>query len=130
MDVLKRGKFNIDVYESVVHVYICKNQDSVFKVANRIIRRYKEPKSVLDRPVKGACFSPDLAPCTYYIWLCLEYLDVNTITHETDHIRNYILDFCSIAENNDSKEASANLNGYINEKVFSFILNNRFKLIY
>lgn len=128
VNILSKGNFTIDIYESTIHVYICKDQDTLFRVANRIIKRYKEPESILDRSVKGACFSPDIAPCTYFIWFCPEFLDVNTITHETDHIRNYILDFCSIAENNDSKEASANLNGYINEKVFKFITDSGFEI--
>ena len=57
----------------------------------------------------------------YYIILSLKDLDVNTITHETDHLRNFIISFNSILENDDAREASANLNGYINERVFKFL---------
>ncbi len=127
-NILKRGKFKIDVYDSTIHVIICKDVESIVIEGNKVIKKFKE--EIVDCNVHALTFSPDLKPRTYYIWLCPDSLDINTITHETDHLRNYILDFNSINENNDTKEASANLNGYINQMIFRFIFSNGYSIKY
>lgn len=126
--VIKKGSFKIDIFNAVVHIYVCIDAESMVEVANKVIIRFKEEP--INYPCEGLTFSPDLKGGTYYLFLYKDGLLINTITHETDHLRNYIMDYHSIAENNDSKEASANLNGYINEKVFKFLYKNNFELKY
>lgn len=117
--IVKKGNFKIDVFGAIVHVYLIDTNENMVVQANRIIKRYKEDP--VDYPCAGLSFSPDIKGGTYYLFLSCESLDVNTITHETDHIRNYIIDYYNIDERNDSNEVSANISGYLNEKVFKLI---------
>lgn len=126
--VIKKGSFKIDVYNYKVYIYICDNDDSLIETANKIIDKYKEPR--IAHPCTASVFTPDLDLNICYLFLHQNDLGVNTITHETDHIRNYIIDLHSLTENTDSKEASANLNGYINERVFRFLVKNNFEIKY
>jgi hypothetical protein len=118
-NILKKGSFKIDVYGAIIYMILCKDAESMLVEVNKTVRKFKEEEMFY--PAEGVTFAPNARGGTYYIWLCPEYLSVNTITHETDHLRNYIMAFYGINENNDSKEASANLNGYINQKVFKFL---------
>ncbi len=120
--IIKKTKFKIHLYGAIIHVIICDDAESMLIEANKVIRRYKEEE--YKHHAEAITFAPNLKGDTYYAWFCPEYLTINTITHETDHLRNYIMDFYSIGEKNDSKEVSANLNGYINEKVFKFLNAN------
>lgn len=122
MNIIKRGSFKIDVYGAVIYIILCKDSDSMLIEANKVIKKFKE--ETMQHSAEAITFAPNLRGGTYYAWFCPEYLSVNTITHETDHLRNYIMSFYDIDENNDSKEASANLNGYINQKVFKFLNAN------
>lgn len=127
-NILKRGNFRVDVYGSIIHIVVCKDADAIQVEGNKVIKRFKE--ELVTYPVQALTFSPDLKGGTYYVWFCPQHLDINTITHETDHLRNYILDYCAVNETNDSKESSANLNGLINERVFAFLNRNGFEFIY
>lgn len=122
MNIIKRTKFKIDLYNATVHILLCKNAELMLEEANKIIKKFGE--DIMEHPAEGISFTPDIKGSDYYLFFCPEYLSVNTITHETDHIKNYIMDFYGINENNDSREVSANLNGYINQKVFKFLSTN------
>ena len=126
--VIKKGRFVVDIYKVSIHIIICDTEESVAIEGSKLTKRYKEDS--IDDPCFGLCFAPDLKAGTYYLLLAANGLTVNTITHETDHLRNYIIDFCSLAEYTDSKEASANLNGFLNEKVFKFLIKNKIEIKY
>jgi len=116
---MKRSRFKIDIFNATVHMYIVDTDDDILKHGNKVIKRFGEEP--IDFPCHGLTFTPDQRGDTYYIFLSKESMDINTICHETDHIRNYIIDYYDIDQASDSDEISANLSGYINQKVFSFI---------
>lgn len=120
--IIKKTKFKIDLYGATVHITLCKNADVMLEEANKVIKKFGE--EIMDHPAEGISFTPNTKGNYYFLFFCPEYLSINTITHETDHIRNYMMDYYGINENNDSKEVSANLNGYINQKVFKFLNTN------
>jgi len=126
--IIKKGSFKIDMFGAVIYIYLLDTNENMVAQANRIIKRYKE--KLIDFPCHGLTFAPDLKGGTYYLFLSCESLDVNTIAHENDHIRNYILDYYVIDEQNDSNEISANMAGYINEKVFKFIKSANHQIEY
>lgn len=117
--IICKGKFNIDVYKITVHICVCSDNHSTTKAVNRIIKKYNEES--YNHPCYGIVFCPDEDTSQNYLFLSIQDLNINTITHETDHIRNYVIQHAAIEEKDDSREASANLNGYINEKVFQFL---------
>jgi hypothetical protein len=51
-----------------------------------------------------------------------EYVDYDTITHEVYHLTCAILNNAGLVQSSDSEEAYAYLNGYLNSKVFKFIV--------
>lgn len=118
-NVLRKRSFKIDVFDATVHIYMCGKGDAILHASNRVIKKFKE--GPIEFEIQGLAFSPDQQPNHFYLFLSSEYLDVNTVTHETQHILIYIADYYCIDEKNDSKEVLANLNGYINQKVFAFI---------
>lgn len=126
--ILSRGKFRIEMYRITIFIYICPDSIDTTKEANKIIRRYKEEE--YKHPSHGMVFCPDDDTSINYLLLSAEDLNVNTITHETDHIRNNVIDHCSIVETDESRETSANLSGYINEKVFQFLQKKGIKFNY
>jgi hypothetical protein len=117
--VIKKRSFKIDVFGAKVHMYMCANAEAIVTVGNKIMKKFGEEP--IDFSVAGLTFTPDQSLDTVYIFLCPEHIDVNTLTHETQHILHYIMDYYNIEEQSDSKEVSANLSGYINEKVFAFV---------
>jgi hypothetical protein len=117
--ILRKRSFKIDVFGAKIHMYMCANSDAIVTVGNRIIKRFHEEPVTYE--VAGLTFNPDEQPDTVYLFISPEHLDVNTITHETQHILNYIIDYYAIDEQNDSNEVASNLSGYINEKVFAFV---------
>lgn len=126
---IKRGYFNIDVYKVKVNIYICEDSKKVTEKVNAILKKAKD-KDRISFNCKGYTMNTESNQNVYHLLFSVKDLDVNTITHETDHLRNFIINFNSIIEDNDAKEASANLNGYINEMVFKFLIKNNipFKL--
>lgn len=128
MNILKKRSFKIDLFGAKIHLYLCASDDAILTVANKIIKRFHEDP--VDYPVAGLTFNPDEQLDTVYLFLCPEHLDVNTVTHETQHILHYIIDYYAIDEQNDSNEVAANLSGYINEKVFAFIKDCGYQITY
>lgn len=120
-NIIKKRSFKIDLFGATIHMYMCKDSESILTVANRIIRSFKEDP--VNYEVAGLTFQPDLQLESIYIFLSPENLDVNTITHETQHVICYIKDHYGIDEKNDSNEVLANIAGYVNEKVFAFIIS-------
>lgn len=117
----------MDIYKIGVSIHVCDDEKEVLLEYKRLAKKHNEHKEADDTnyEMSGCVFNPDDSPYTFYLLLSRNNLDVNTITHETDHLRNYIMDVLSLYEDSEAKEASANLNGYINEKVFRFLKNSK-----
>lgn len=58
---------------------------------------------------------------SYYLFLSEDSLNVNIITHEVSHLVDYILEDKDV---NDG-EARAFLSGFINEKIFDYIIKHK-----
>ena len=126
--ILHRGKFTIDIYSVKVNMFIVETPEDVQTEINKIILKNKEPKSLIDYDCHGIVFNPDISPLDFYVMYAKQDLSYNTVTHETDHLRNYIIDYLNLHETTEEKECSANLNGLINQKVFSFLSKKKIKI--
>jgi hypothetical protein len=119
----KRTKFTLDIYDSVVEVHVVKGEEEVAKKAAQLHKKYKE-EPIDETHIRGFVYTHDFG--TYKIILCEESMCINTITHEVDHVRQFILDHHGVKD----QESSANLAGYINERVFQFLQNAGYKITY
>lgn len=125
--IIAKGKFKVELFGMTVFIIICDDEQSTTVEVNKVIKKYKE--TPFNHPCHGIVFTPDENLTYNYLFLSARNLTVNTITHETDHVRSNIIEFCSITEN-DNKETSANLSGYLNEKVFRFLEKKNIKFKY
>jgi hypothetical protein len=57
----------------------------------------------------------------YYIFYDIASLNANVITHEVSHLVDYVLEHKGIEDG----EARAYLSGYINEKIFDYVIKNQ-----
>ena len=126
--IIAKGKFTVDIYKMTVFIFICPNPWEVTREVNKLIRKYGEEE--IEYNCHGVVFTPNDDLSLNYLLLSAEDLTVNTVTHETDHLRTNIIDYCSLVETSESKETSANLNGYINEKVFQFLQKKNINFTY
>lgn len=127
--VFKRVTFFLDVYKVNIELFIMRtNKDVAYKM-RQLCKKYKVDDSDTSDEAVGyvATFTPEGAGI-FYIVLSLESVDVNTITHETDHLRSYIMKHQGLMQ--DGGEASANLNGFINEKIFGFLHKHNIPITY
>lgn len=123
--VIKRGTFILDVHKVVIEIYVMTTIKEVPRKVIELSKKYGCDHSDIAMDACGytATF-PTVHSGTFYIILSVEDLSVNTITHETDHLRAYILEYLGLTE----AEESATFNGYINEKVFRFLTKNDLKI--
>jgi hypothetical protein len=123
--IIKRGTFILDVHKIVIEIYIMATTKDVPRKVIELSKKYGCDYFDISMDACGytATF-PTTHAGTFYIILSTEDLSVNTITHETDHVRSYILEYLGLTEG----EESATLNGYINEKVFRFLHKNNLKI--
>lgn len=121
--ILHRGKFKIDIFDITVHIVICDTSEALSSCANRTIRKYKEEE--LTYPCKGLVFTPNEDGSKIFVYFSKEDLSYNIIGHENDHIRFLVL------ENSSTKdidmEVSANIAGFITEKIFQFLDSKNLK---
>lgn len=121
----KRGSFSIDLYKVDVEMYIMFTDTDIAFQAKSLQRRHGFDTSDVRDEACGYALTFTNNPGVFYLVLSMESLDVNTITHETDHIKNYIISHVGINEDPDGvNETSATLNGLINERVFRFLYSN------
>lgn len=109
----------IPLYELEIVVIV---SDKIEEVINKRIKLKKW--SSIDK-VEGKVYGYAVSPGNlkdYCIFYRKENLGVNTITHEVSHITDFILSERGVE---DSGEAKAYLNGYINEKIFDFLFKNK-----
>lgn len=126
--ILKRATFILDMYKLDIELYIMATNKDVPYKAIQLCKKYKADTSDVKEGAVGYVLTFPKAPGVFYIVLSAESLDINTITHETDHLRSYILQHQGIPQDGD--ETSANLNGYINEKIFRFLYTHNFPITY
>ena len=124
--IVKKGTFKIDVYGTSVDIFIMDTAEDVVPQVEKIIKKHKGEIDDRDMICDGYAVIIEEDPLKGYLVYCRESLSINIITHETDHMRKYILDFKDIEDH----EASANLNGYINQEVCRFIIKAGFVITY
>ncbi len=126
---IKRGKIKIGIYETVINMIIVPEDIRVVQQVKKILKKHK---SEIDADLDGGLICNGFAilleqdPLIGYLIFSMESLTVNVVTHETDHMRKYILDFKDIEDH----EASANLNAYINQEVFRFAAKSGLEIRY
>lgn len=122
--VIKRVTFSVDLYKVDIEVTVLNTSKDVAYKARQLFRKYGwDPGEVPDECCGYAAnFSQHSG--TFYMLLALDSLTVNTITHEADHTRSQIMTLMGIT----GEEESANLSGYINEKVFRFLHKNNLEI--
>lgn len=123
-NVVKQGSFKIDVFNVKVNIIVLETSQDVNAKVKELSKKHKT-HHLDETAYAGYVLSFDLN--TYYLLLSKNHLTINTVTHETDHLRNFILGFNSIVEN-EARETSANLNGYINQMVFKFFKKNNIEI--
>lgn len=122
--MLKRTSFKIDIYDVVVKVIVLKTSGDVLNYVKQLHKRHKD---VHTDNFEYSGYTITFDNSVYYIIFAEDNLSYNLITHETDHLRAFILKHISV-NLNEIDEYSANLNGYINQKVFNFLIKNNFKI--
>lgn len=123
----KIGRIKIGIYETEIDVYVMNSAEEVSPQVAKILKKHKEKfDDSNDDICDGFAVLIEENPLRGYLVYCTEALTVNVITHETDHMRKYILDFKDI----EDYEASANLNAYINQEVFRLVRKAGFEITY
>lgn len=112
--LLGRSTFKIDVYSSEVTVTIVTTTTEASNMARYILRKLKMESDSVEKKVYGYTIQKGRVG---HIIFAAEELNINTVTHETYHMTEYIEQFHGLVQD-DNKEASANINGFLNEKVF------------
>lgn len=122
----KKGVIKIGIYETTIEVIVVETAEDVVPYVNKIVKKHKGEEEDEDSVCNGYAILVEEDPLKGYLLYCAESLSVNVVTHETDHMRKYILDFKDIEDH----EASANLNAYINQEVFRFLKKAGFEITY
>lgn len=122
--LLAKGSIFIDIYKVRMDIYVMNtSKDVVYKVKCLCKEHGHSGKDVMgDACGYTLTFSEESG--VFNLVLCSECMDINIVTHETDHMRHFILEYKNIHD----EESSANLNGCINEKVFDFLRTNNFTI--
>lgn len=113
--LVKKGKISIDLYDVDIEIYVVVLAKHV---ADKIKQLCKKNKTGVEGVKDEACgYTASFLDGIFHVILCIECMDVNTITHEADHLRHFIMEYRAITD----EEASATLSGYINERIFKFL---------
>lgn len=92
------------------------------KRISSFVKRHKWNETILREgdEVHGLAINPGLVH-TYYIFYSTESLTPNIITHEVSHLVDYVMGDKGMADT----ETRAYLAGYLNEKIFDYVLKNK-----
>jgi hypothetical protein len=109
----------VPVYQFKCIVIIDKD---IEKRVNAFIKRHKWNEDLFtdSTQVHGVAVNPGVMDA-YYIFYSIESVTANIITHEVSHLVDDVLEDRQI---NDT-EARAYLSGYINEKIFDYVIKNK-----
>lgn len=112
----------VPVYQFKCIVIIDKD---IEKRVNAFIKRHKwnEDPFKNGEQVHGIAINPGLVH-TYYIFYSIESVTPNIITHEVSHLVDYVMGDKGMADT----ETRAYLAGFINEKIFDYVLKNKLLL--
>lgn len=115
--IIAKGSFNIDVYNTKVHVIITADAILASKKVLELAKKHNSDVGYVPSQVYGytVCFTKHCNE--YFLIYAGDDISLNTVTHETYHLTEFIEQFKSLAQD-ENKEASANLNGFINQKVY------------
>jgi hypothetical protein len=109
-------KIDVPIYKTTVHVKIA---PEIKKVINKFAKRTKQDIAIPDdKDVHGYAVGMDNSD-NYYIFYDVLSLNANIITHEVSHIIDFILEEKQVEM---TGEARAYLTGFINEKIFDYVL--------
>jgi hypothetical protein len=122
----KKGTIKLGIYETTIDIHIVEKAEDIVAFANKLVVKHNGLAEDDGSICNGYAIMIEEDPLKGYLLYCKEALTVNVITHETDHMRKYILDFKDIEDH----EASANLNAYLNQEVFRFIKKCGFEITY
>lgn len=122
--LVKRTKIKIDLYDVDIEVFIVNTSADVSYKTKQLCRKNKVGIEGVRDEACGYTASFPLSSGIFYLVLCMECMNVNTITHEADHLRAFIMDYRGM----EDEEASANLSGFINEKIFKFLKNSNIEI--
>lgn len=128
--VIKKGTFSIDMYIARIEVHVMATAKDVSVKVRQLCKKYKVCHKDVVKEAYGYTVTFSSAPRTYYLILSQDGLTVNTISHEIDHLRNYVLEYQGIETGGYNNETSANLNGYLTERIFRFLTQNNIPIIY
>jgi hypothetical protein len=109
-----RTTFKVDVYDCSVHI-IC--TDKVKASVNRYCKKYDKDDKGINFEPDGFFFRPTEFIHSYYIWLDINNLTNNALSHEKSHLVDAILQDRKIRPHGEQR---AYLEGYISEKIAAF----------
>lgn len=122
--VVKKGSFTVDLYKVDVEIIILYTSKDVSSKARELSRKFGCTTDDIAPLACGYALTFSANPGVFYILLSLDSLDVNTVTHESDHLREYIMEHAGVG----GTEGSATLSGYLNEKIFRFLHKNNLQV--
>lgn len=122
--LLTKGSFNVDVYKLKVAIYVMATMKDVAGKIKSLCKKWGTGDHDILSEACGYTGTFDPEPWMFHVVYCVECMDINTVTHESDHLRKFILTHVGV----DNEEASANLSGYLNEKIFEFLRKNNYSI--
>lgn len=106
----------IPIYDCNAHIII---SSDIEKVVNRYVKKKKWDTDLMitDHQINGLTVT-DTHMKDYYMFLDIEGVTVNILTHEISHLVDYIMRERDAGEDG---EAKAYLTGFVSEKIFDYI---------
>lgn len=122
--VIAKTSIYMGIYMIRIDIYVMSTPKDV---GNKVKQLCKKNNDTIVGVVDEACgytasFTKDAG--VFHLLYSVDCLDINIVTHETDHLRSFIMEYKDIHD----EEASANLNGYLNELVFKFLRSKNFSI--
>jgi hypothetical protein len=117
---MNRLTIQVPVYQFKCVVVIDKEIETRI---NAFVKRHKWSEDHLIKDgdqVHGYALNPGLVH-TYYIFYSEESVTPNILTHEVSHLVDYVMGDKGMADS----ETRAYLSGFINEKIFDYVLKNK-----
>lgn len=124
MPIKRKVKIKLDLYEATIEVHVVATETDVANKGRQLAKRGKCDDIIDEEAFRGLVITCDFY--TYFLILCEDSMCVNTITHEVDHVRKYITDYHHI----NDQESSANIAGFLNEKIFQFLEKSGYQIMF
>lgn len=114
------NSFKVNSYNCRVKVVVVNTTKEVSDYVKRLCKKLEMDYQIVDR-AHGYAFSD--GEHLLYIILALDTITINTVSHEIEHVKTFILD------GDTDEENAANLSGFITEKVFKILRKNNINLV-